>query len=267
MAGTVPLHVEELGRGPPVVLVHGWSLSSRALGVLGEALAPRFRVLLADLRGHGRSPAPRGGWAPEEHAADLVALLDRLGLDRAALVGWSFGASVVLAALPALGDRVSGAALLSATPRLCRGEEWAHGLRPEEARDLATRLRERPTPALRRWFGGMFAEGEIEEPPMVAMAQHMLDGAPPDPEGAARSLEGWAGADLRASLAAVAVPTLLVHGERDPVVPAAAATWAAGQIPGARLTLLPGAGHAPQLSRPREVVDAVRPFLRALGEG
>jgi pimeloyl-ACP methyl ester carboxylesterase len=129
---------------------------------------------------------------------------------------------------------------------------------------LAARIRERPLPALRGWFAGMFAEGEIEEPPLVAMAQHLLDGAPPDPEGAARSLEGLAAADLRSAVPSITVPTLFLHGERDPVAPAAAARWLAGCIPGARLIVMPEAGHAPQLSRPREAVDAVRTLLAEL---
>jgi pimeloyl-[acyl-carrier protein] methyl ester esterase len=266
----VPLHVEELGEGRPVLLVHGWSLSGRALGVVAEGLAPRCRVLLADLRGHGRSPAPAHGYQVEDHAADLLALLERRGLmgrsgpDRPLLVGWSLGALAVLAALPGLGEQVAGAALLSGTPRFCLAPDWPHGLPGSTVAALAGRLERRPVQTLRRFFGGMFAPGEIEDAPMVMLATHLVDGLPPDPAAARASLDGLAQADLRHLCAAVRVPTLLLHGDRDPVCLPGASTWLAGQLPGARLELLAGAGHAPQLSRPRAVIDALHRFLREL---
>lgn len=266
----VALHVEEAGEGRPVVLVHGWSLSSRAMGVLGEGLAPHCRVLLADLRGHGRSPAPPDGYGVEDHAADLAALLDRRGLldrhglDRPLLVGWSLGALAVLAALPALGRRVAGAALVAGTPRFCAAPDWPHGLPGSTVAALAAKLERRQVQTLRRFFGGMFAAGEIEDAPLVMLATHLVDGLPPDPVGVRASLDGLARADLRGLCPAVRVPTLLLHGDRDPVCLPGASAWMAGHIPGARLQPLPGAGHAPQLSRPREVIDALRGFLEEL---
>jgi pimeloyl-[acyl-carrier protein] methyl ester esterase len=257
----VPLHVEEAGRGRPVILLHGWSLSSAALSGLAEALAPRCRVLLADLRGHGRSPAPGEGYEVADHARDLAALVDRLGPERPVLLGWSLGAMAVLAALPGLGSRVAGAVLLSGTPRFCAAADWPHGLPEGTVRAMATQLADRPERALRRFFGGMFVEGEIERAPLEALARHLVEGAPPDGNGVRRSLAGLARADLRDGCREVSAPALLLHGERDPVCLPGASAWMAGAIPGARLELLAGLGHAPQLSRPREVVDAVRRFL------
>jgi len=257
----VALHVEEVGRGRPLLALHGWSLSSAALGAVAEALAPRCRVLLADLRGHGRSPAPPEGYEVEDHARDLAALVASLAPERPVLLGWSLGAMAVLAALPALGGRAAGAVLLSCTPRFCAAEGWPHGLAESAVQALAARLAARQDRALRRFFGGMFAPGEIEDPPMVALARHLVDGMPPDGNGVRRSLDGLARADLRHRCPEVGVATLLLHGDRDPVCPPGASTWMAERIPGARLELLPGLGHAPQLSRPRLVADAVQRFL------
>jgi pimeloyl-[acyl-carrier protein] methyl ester esterase len=257
----VTLHVEEVGRGRPLVMLHGWSLSSGALSVVAEALSPRCRVLLADLRGHGRSAAPAAGYEVDDHARDLAALVEGLAPERPVLLGWSLGALAVLAALPGLAARVSGAVLLSGTPRFCAADGWPHGLPARTVEALALKLEARPVQTLRRFFGGMFVEGEIEDAPMVALARHLVDGMPPDANGVRRSLDGLARADLRARCPQVAVPTLLLHGDRDPVCLPGASAWMAERIPGARLELLPGLGHAPQLSRPRQVVDAVRGFL------
>src|SRR5690242_17186671 len=95
----VALHYEVSGEGRPVVLVHGWSMSSRALAPLAAALSAKGRRCLAlDLRGHGRSStAARHGL--EDHARDLAALCAHERVDGAVLVGWSMGGQVVLEAL------------------------------------------------------------------------------------------------------------------------------------------------------------------------
>ncbi len=84
---------------------------------------------------------------------------------------------------------------------------------------------------------------------------------PPDPGAALAGLEILAATDLRPTLAAVDLPTLVVHGERDPVCPSGAGRALAEAIPGARLSLLAGAGHAPFLSRPDALAASLLPFL------
>jgi pimeloyl-[acyl-carrier protein] methyl ester esterase len=258
----VALACAAAGHGRPVVLVHGWSTSSRALAPQAEALARGFRTLSVDLRGHGRSPAPASGYAIEDHAADLVALFDALDLDGAALVGWSLGAQVALAAAPQLGGRVAAVALLSGTPRFTVGDDWDHGLAPAAVRALALRVARAPEPALRRFFDGLFVPGELDDAARGALADRVLTGALPAPHAARAGLDAFLAADLRALAGAVRCPALLVHGEADPICLPGASRWLHANLPRARLALLPGLGHAPHLSRPSEVNALLETFLR-----
>jgi pimeloyl-[acyl-carrier protein] methyl ester esterase len=264
MPATAPVALarEEQGRGRPLVLVHGWAMSGRALSGLARDLAATHRTISVDLRGHGRSPAPERGYRVEDHAADLVALFEALGLDGAVLAGWSLGAQVALEALPALGGRVRALVLLSGTPRFTEGLGWPHGLPAASVHALAARLERRPGATLRRFFEGMFAPGELPAPEVAALADHVLADPGPALHAARAGLDAFLAADQRPRLAAVAVPALVVHGGSDPVCLPGAARAAAAALPGAELRELPGLGHAPHLSRPAQVAGLLSAFLR-----
>ena len=261
--GAGPTCWREVGTGRPIVLVHGWALSARAFGPLIASLARHGRVLALDLRGHGDAPPapPRHGIAG--HARDLAGLFAARGLEHALLVGWSMGAQVALEALPLLGPRVAALALLSVTPCFAQRDGWPHGLPATNVRALAARVRHRPELALRRFFDGMFAPDELTEPERDALAAAVLS-APFSKEAALDGLEDLLVADQRPRLASVRVPTLLVHGERDPICLPGASAFVAEAIAGARRWVLPGVGHAPQLSRPALVSELLARHLAEL---
>jgi pimeloyl-ACP methyl ester carboxylesterase len=228
--------------------------------VLAAALAPERRVLVPDLRGHGRSPPPPGPFALEDHAADVARLVETLGLARPVLLGWSLGAQVALGAAAMLGEAVGGLVLLSATPRFTSARGWAHGLPRSQVDGLAARLRIHAGKALQRFFAAFFAEGELPDEER-GRALAALAAEPPDPAAALGALEALAEGDQRALVAGILVPVLLLHGGADAIVPPGAAEALAAALPRARLARWPGLGHAPFLSRPREVAALVRDFL------
>ncbi|HET8979432.1 MAG TPA: alpha/beta hydrolase [Solirubrobacteraceae bacterium] len=159
LAGGVRLHYQRIGDGPDVVMVHGitgnlavWHLH------LVPALAPRFRTLTYDLRGHGYSDTPRTGYSPDDMAEDLLGLLDGLGIERPAIIGHSYGADVALYFAARHPQRASQViAIESALPALedvRRDERWAgwsywagaleqagHPVPPEHRSDLRYMIR------------------------------------------------------------------------------------------------------------------------------
>jgi len=252
------LHHEDVGAGSPVVLLHGWSLSSAVFEAEASLLARARRVIAPDLRGHGRSrPGP---FSLADLARDLAGLLARLGAERAVLVGWSLGAQVALAALPLVRPRLSALVLVAGTPRFTEGEGWPHGLPAQAVEVLAHRVRRDPARAMARFFDGMFAEGELDEAARVRVRALRAAIPLPDPPAALAGLDLLAREDLRGALGAVDLPVLLVHGERDPICSAGASRAMAAALPGARVAVLPGAGHAPFLARPGALADAVLSF-------
>jgi pimeloyl-[acyl-carrier protein] methyl ester esterase len=254
------LHYEDAGSGAPVVLVHGWSFGSSVFADEAAALAPTRRVVSPDLRGHGRSSAP-GPFGLADLAGDLARLVEHLALERAVIVGWSLGAQVALAALPRVRRRLAGLVLVSATPRFTAGDGWAHGLPAQSVEVLAHRVRRDARRAALRFDEGMLAPGELDAAGRARLERARAAAPPPEATAALAGLAILAGEDLRGLLPSVDLPVLVVHGELDPICPAAASRALASSVPGARHVELAGTGHAPFLSAPDRFHAALASFL------
>ncbi|MGA8892794.1 MAG: alpha/beta fold hydrolase, partial [Anaeromyxobacteraceae bacterium] len=155
------LHATETGHGRPVLLLHGWGTSGRALEAVAGRLSGRARVVVVDLPGHGRSPPSPAAGSIEAMGEQVAALVRERGLSRVIVGGWSLGAMVALAAADRLGAGAAGLLLLSATPRFVAGDGWDAGLPAEQVDGLTARLRISQARALARFFGSCLAEGEL----------------------------------------------------------------------------------------------------------
>jgi pimeloyl-[acyl-carrier protein] methyl ester esterase len=258
----VNIYYEEKGEGRPLVMLHGWSGSGR-LWHFQRELADSFRLVIPDLRGHGRSGAPASGYLLEDLAGDIVALFERLDLKDSLLLGWSLGSQVALAAFPQLRERISGLVLVGATPRFTATDGYPHGLTSNELRGMWLRLRRDFNGTMGAFFRGMFAAGELT----IEQEEHInreivMGGHLPAPAVASASLEILSTVDLREMLPAIDRPVLLIHGSLDAICPPGAARYMAKRLPDARLIIIDGAGHAPCLSRPDEFNAILRDYLQ-----
>lgn len=257
------LHVVEIGSGRPILLVHGWAMSGALLAPLAARLSSSHRVVRYDLRGHGASAAASSA-SLDDHAADLLSVIEACALDGALAVAWSLGAQVLLRALPSARRRLAGAVLVAATPRFTTAEGWTAGLPARQVEVLAQRFRRDAARTRARFLADLLAAPEREAlgPDRLAV----LDASTPLPDaaGAAAGLEILATADLRGELPAIDLPLLLVHGDADPICPVGASRAMAAAVPGARLAIVAGAGHAPFLTREDEVAAAIRSFAEGL---
>ncbi|MRR52980.1 MAG: alpha/beta hydrolase [Deltaproteobacteria bacterium] len=261
----VKLYYEEVGAGKPLLFVHGWSLSSQIWSRQKEYFASRYRCIVFDLRGHGRSQPSCSGYGIEALAADVTLLFDHLELAAVTLFGWSLGSLVALAAYPAVRDRLTSLVLVSGTAKYCSAADYPHGLPPKEPRSLSLLLRRNPRKALDGFLQRMFFSEEQSERGFKELAREVLPKLPVSAETVlVPVLQTLETADMRSVLATITEPALLVHGDRDVICPADASRFMAGQISGAHCTILAGAGHAPMYSRPREFNSVIDEFLEKI---
>lgn len=225
----------------PLVCVHGAVIAGAYLLPLAARLAQDRRVLVPDLPGYGRSEHPRRVLTVPALAEALVAWLDANALERVALLGHSLGTQVAVHVAAAHPGRVARLVLVAPTvdPRARTGRQQLWRLlrdAPRERRSLV-RLELRDL-----WRCGVWRAVETMR---IAVR---------DP--------------IEEVLPRVAAPTLVVRGERDPLVPRRWAREVAHLLPSARAVEIAGGPHAVNYSQPRLVADVVRPFLlgRAVGE-
>lgn len=254
------LWYEEVGAGPPLVLLHAGLGDSRMWDPQVAAFAPAHRVIRYDARGFGRSDPARGAYSAP---ADLVGLLDGLELGRAHLLGLSMGGAVALDAALAFPERVASLVLASArpsglAPSAVLRDGWDAVDEAVEAGDLAGANELE----LRMWVDGPRRQPGAVDPAVRALVGEMNASllAGPD-EGEPRPLDPPA----VGRLAEIAAPTLVIVGDLDqPDVVAAGNLLAAG-IPGARLRVVAGTAHLPNLERPDEFNRLIAGLLGEVG--
>jgi 3-oxoadipate enol-lactonase len=214
-------------------------------------LAHRFRVVRYDARGHGDSPAPQGPYTMDDLGGDVIALLDRLGVDRAHLCGLSIGGLVSLWLAVHAPDRIDRLVL-------CCTSAWFGDPDPWFERAATVRARGPVAVAstvVGRWFTPSFAAAH---PGLVATMRAMIASTPA--EGYAACCEVVGTTDLRPDLHSISAPTLLVAGREDPAVPAARLEATAAGIPGCRVEMVEAA-HMANVEQPAAVTAAILSHL------
>lgn len=267
------IHVVERGSGPPILLLHGVTLSTVTWHYQLADLAHDHRVIALDHRGHGRSTGDAGSFTVERLAEDLASVIEQLDLRDAVIVGHSMGGMTLMqmaADRPdIIAERCAGLILMStdAGPGSTM-PGWA----------LVSRVL---TPASQRYLrlagrlpGGLLPStdlsyliarlglGRAPSPTHVELTR-VMTGAVPAPILA----EFWGsilGFDVSETLADLDVPTLVFVGSRDAVTPVHQSRRIASRIPVAELDILPGAGHMMMLERDAEVSDRIARFARAV---
>lgn len=266
------MNYEDVGRGPALLLVHGFPLDRTLWTYQMEALKYDYRLIVPDLRGHGQSQVPLGPYRMDQMADDLRALLQALKIERVVLAGLSMGGyiafafwqiyphlvrALVLADTRAAADTVAGR--LNRQAMIQRVQAEGTGAIVDEM--------------LPKLLSPTTLEGK---PEVVAHARRMMVNTPA--AGVVGALQGMAERpDSTPGLATITVPTLIVVGEDDAITPPAEAEAmrstilsahrsraARREIPSVTLARIPDAGHLAPLENPPAFNQALREFLAAL---
>ena len=253
------LHVESVGCGPPLVLLHGWAMHSGMWGSLVARLAPRFRLHAIDLPGHGHSP----GLAPWGLEAAVGAVDELVPHDEGpvAVLGWSLGGMLALSWAAAAPQRVGRLALIATTPSFIAREDWPQAMSAQTLARFGDELRVDYRLTLLRFLTLQMAGGDDARATLAALRTHLFARKPPSPAALEGALAVFEATDLRGMAPSIRQPTLVIAGDRDTLTPIAAGEWLARHLPHARLAAIAGAAHAPHLSHPDAVFTALRDFL------
>lgn len=249
------------GAGDPVILIHGFPTSSHLWSDVVPLMPPGHRIVVLDLLGFGRSDRPQGRAVDvAAHAHRLVALLDELHIERACVVGHGMGGGVAQALAARHGERVSHICLVDSVA--LDGRESLHAGITRAAMPVAQLL---PFAALNALLRRDLLRG-YDDP---ARGTHSVD----------LYLRPFASSDGRDALVAalragkkptgvdargIKAPTSIVWGENDRAIPLSVGIRLRDAIPGARLTVIPGAKHFTPEERPREIADAIAALLHGM---
>ena len=262
----IELHYTDQGEGRPVVLIHGWPVSGRSWESQVPALIEAgYRVISYDRRGFGESSQPWHGYDYDTFAADLAALVDHLDLRDAVLIGFSMGGGEVVRYLSRHGsDRVSKIVLASAVPPyLFKAEDNPDGgVEDDLVESMVAGIRRDRMAFFDGFLDNYFSAGKTMKvsPQQKAYAMSLL--AVASPKATIDCVHAFSRTDFRDDLAKVTVPTLVIHGDSDNIVPIeVSGQRTAAAIPGSVLVILEQGPHGILVSHPDEWNAAVLQFL------
>jgi 3-oxoadipate enol-lactonase len=253
------LFYEVLGPGSDdrerVVLLNGIMMTTRTWAPQLRALTARFRCVLHDFRGQLRSPH-RAPLNIEQHADDLAALLDHLDIERAHVVGTSYGGEVGMIFAYTYPERVKSLTVIASTSR---ADEHMRQ-RVFAAMNAATTEHDRLYDIVARDF---FSPGFLGAHPEILSEGRARMAAYPDDffAGYVNLCDAFSALDITDNLRAIRCPTLVIAAERDTLKPVPCSETIANEIEGARLLVIPNAGHAVVIERPDDINLALLEFL------
>jgi 3-oxoadipate enol-lactonase/4-carboxymuconolactone decarboxylase len=254
----VELHYEQTGPADAPVMLMGGSLGTN-LSMWDPQLPALIgrRVIRLDHRGHGRSPAPPGPYSIADLGGDVLALMDRLGIERADYCGVSIGGMIGQWLAINAPERIRRLVLICTSPDT---------LNPDVFRDRARTVREAGTAEIiadavvANWFTERYAAAH---PDVIARHRQMIVDTPL--EGYAACCEAVAGHDVRDGLSEISAPTLVIAGVQDRAIPPSQGEAIAAGVPGANLQILDPAAHIASVERADTVNALIAEHLGQVG--
>lgn len=250
------LHVDSLGSGKSLVMLHGWGMHGGMWGRAVEQLAQHFRVHCVDLPGHGRS----SGLA--QYSLDtIVQRLQEYFTEPVALCGWSLGGQVALHWAQLEPRQVSKLVLVATTPSFVQRDGWRCVMPAATLQEFSDALRENLERTLLRFIALQVRGSEYERQLAQDLRSRVFSRGIPHKAALQGGLEILRDTDLRAQLGHIRQATLVVAGECDMLTPPAAAAYLAQTLPVARLLQIKCAAHVPFLSHGDIFVEEIVKFL------
>lgn len=256
------LFYEEVGHGRPLVMLHGWTFSSRVFADVAARLAPHARVVMPDLRGHGRSDKPGYGYGIARLSADLRDLITALEMTEATLLGWSLGCPIIWSYLELFGPaRVRDTVLVEQSPCQFRHPNWrgAHAQSFDQASNAVMLAQMEADPAA---FDRQNLASCTRRPMDDAERDRLLvEMALAPVEARAAVMNDHTVRDWRPLLPRLDVPALVMVAEKDGVFPDGGPEWAGEAMPRARTVRFAESGHMIFRDEPDRFVATVRDFI------
>ncbi|WP_439487311.1 alpha/beta fold hydrolase [Algoriphagus sp.] len=263
----VRIFYQDYGQGDPVILIHGWPLSHQAWeGQIATLIEAGYRVIAYDRRGFGKSSQPLEGYDYSTLATDLRELILHLDLNNVTLVGFSMGGGEVVRYFTDYeGDRVTKAALIaSIIPLVAQKDDNPDGVPQKNLDEIMGALKNDRIGFLKGFHENFYnfdeLKGEISQASLdydFSIASHA------SPIATIKAAEAWATTDFRSELKNIDVPTLIVHGDADNIVPfQTSAQQAAQGIATNEYHLIKDAPHGLTLTHRDELDKLILEFLK-----
>jgi len=246
------VHVETMGEGPDLVLLHGWAMHSGIWNGVRNQLAQYFRLHLVDLPGHGLSPT---------HWIDTPGTLERMSeivaesLPESSIIcGWSLGGQVAMELALHEPERIKKLVLVSTTPSFVQREDWIWGIEADTLKLFMRNFKRDYVSTLNRFLTLQVSGGSNTSVLLTQLRESIFQEGKPDEVGLQTGMQILLTTDIRERIKSIDQPVKLLHGENDVIAHPNAARWMHEHLQNSELVMLPHCGHTPFLSHTNQFI-------------
>lgn len=255
----IRFHYESSGQGEPLLFIHGFAGSSRLWEQQIAYFNSGFQTVSVDLPGHGQSSWMEGNLL--DIAKRVRVLSDALGLYKMNIVASSFGGLVALELYRLVPDNIARISFVGSIPKFARTDAYPAGLDINKIRTLSQQFERDYAFILDVFFRSLFTMKERDSEQFKNVKALRMKESLPDPRALKAYLDILEKADLRDRLSKVGCPVQFITGDEDYICPRAVMEWVQDHMHNARLDFIPGCGHLPFLTKPKEYNGLLENFL------
>lgn len=246
------IHYDVKGKEKALFFIHGWGCDSRVWINQKEALSSKYRVITADLRGHGKSEWKSTDNLLDAFARDTATLCERLNINNVNFIGWSLGCYVIFKLLEIIPEIINSIILIGGSPKFLKSDDFKFGFEVEDLRLMKRRLNRDFGDALLDFRRSIFIENEVNETNFRNLLKMLNKNPQPNKDALILGLDMLRKTDFRNEIKRFDIPTLVVCGEDDSITPKGASEYMHNAIKNSSLVIIKDAGHAPFLTKPNE---------------
>ena len=249
-------HVEIIGQGQPLVMLHGWGMHSGVWQPLIKKLSAQYMLYLVDLPGMGNS-RPLEPYHLHALADEVAQVIPGVS----DVLGWSLGGLVAQRIALNQPDRIRRLVLVGSTPCFVNKAGWDAGIEPSNFETFANNVNSDYKATIMQFLTLQCMKADDARSTLKQLRASFETRPTPTQTTLQRALHILLESDLRNEIANIRKPTLLIHGDRDTLAPVQAAHWMMQQLPHGFLRVMSGSAHAPFLSHSEQFIDALNQFL------
>jgi pimeloyl-[acyl-carrier protein] methyl ester esterase len=250
------MHIKIIGKGRPIVLIHGWGMSGKIWEEFSKLMKDKYKLYIIDLPGMGKSKIIK-----PYKIDNLIDKIHELIPDKATIIGWSLGGQIAMKYCLRHPKTVKSLVCISSTPCFIRKPGWEYGVSINFFSKFKKNLLNNWQKTLKSFFLLQIKEDKKSKNILKKLESDFMGQQPPTKKGLEKSLEILEEIDMRNDLKNINIPTLIISGKQDSISNYKASVWMQSQIKESKIFIFDLAGHMPFLNYQTKCFELVEEFL------
>ena len=252
------MYIKIVGKGKPIVLIHGWGVCGRVWEDLAESMKAKYKLFIVDLPGMGNSPLIK-----TYELKNLIKEIHEHIPSKVTMIGWSLGSQIAIQYALEHPTNINNLICVSATPSFIRRSGWEYGMEKNIFMNFKKELKNNWKKTLKNFFILQLIKNKEQKKILERFENNFIYDKPPTKHGLEKLLNILENNDLRNEIKKIKVPTLIVTGKKDVLCNYQASIWLHSEIRASKLFIFESEGHIPFITNKKKFLQIIHQFIKA----